>query len=464
MTESTLRTSRLAELKASIKLGSPLILTNLAQVALLTTNLIYIGRLGKAELAAGSLAASLYQALMIFSLGLVSATIPMLATLLGKNRDNFSDVQRIVRHGFLTAFIICIPFLTILWNADKLLLALKQNPDTVELAIDYIHIMMWSLLPYLGYIVLRSLLAALEKPMWTLLVAFGGFFINAFLGWLLIFGNWGMPNLGIAGAGISITLTNLLMFGAMLLLINKHNLFKKYQIFTNFWQWDVSYLGAIWRLGIPIAITFTLETLVFYAAVIMMGIIGDTSLAAHAIAMQISTVSYMIPLGFGQVATIRVGLAMGRAQPHDAVQAGWMAYVLGVSFMAIAAGVMWLKPELLISFFIDANAPENRAVIITATQFLFFAALFQLTDGAQAVAAGMLRGFYDTRTPMLLALIGYWVLGVPIGAFLAFGLDMEGVGIWIGFVTGLSVVAALLTIRWWRHTQRLLNRPEYHYG
>lgn len=189
MTEITLRTSKLAELKASIKLGSPLILTNLAQVALLTTNLIFIGRLGKTELAAGSLAASLYQALMIFSLGLVSATIPMLATTLGENRDNFTDVQRIVRHGFLTAFIICIPFLTILWNADKLLLALKQNPDTVELAIDYIHIMMWSLLPYLGYIVLRSLLAALEKPMWTLIVAFGGFFINAFLGWLLIFGN-----------------------------------------------------------------------------------------------------------------------------------------------------------------------------------------------------------------------------------------------------------------------------------
>lgn len=126
--------------------------------------------------------------------------------------------------------------------------------------------------------------------------------------------------------------------------------------------------------------------------------------------------------------------------------------------MALAAGVMWLAPESLIQFFIDINAPENRAVIITATQFLFFAALFQITDGAQAVAAGMLRGLYDTRTPMLLALLGYWVLGVPIGAFLAFVLDMEGVGIWIGFVTGLSVVAVLLTLRWWRHGQRLLTR------
>lgn len=461
MNKTALQTSLINEVKASVKLGYPLILTNLAQVALLTTNLIFIGRLGKTQLAAGSLSASLYQALMIFSLGLVSAIIPILANTLGKNQDNYAEVQRIIRHGFLTALLICVPFLTLLWHTDKLLLALGQNPDTVKIALDYVHIMMWSLLPYLGYIVLRSFLAALEKPMWTLLIAFGGFFTNAFLGWLFIFGHWGLPALGIAGAGVSLTLTNMLMFGSMVLLVQKHPLFKKYQVFTDFWCWSWAYLVSLWQLGLPIAITFTLETLVFYAAVIMMGLIGDTSLAAHAIAMQISSVSYMIPLGFGQVATIRIGLAMGRARPHDAVQAGWVSYVLGVGFMALAAGVMWLAPESLIGFFIDTLAPENRAVVITASQFLFFAAVFQLTDGAQAVAAGMLRGLYDTRTPMLLALIGYWVLGVPIGAFLAFGVGMEGVGIWIGFVVGLSIVAVLLTLRWWRRTQQLLKRPNY---
>ena len=446
------------ELKASLKLGSPIILTNLAQIAILTTNLILIGSLGKSELAAGSLTASLYQACMIFSLGLVSATIPMLATSLGKDRNDHNSIQQILRHGFLTAFIICLPFWLLMWHAESLWLALGQNPDTALLAKKYIHSIQWSLLPYLGYIVLRSFFAALEKPLWTLIVAIGGIVINALLGWILIFGYLGLPALGLVGAGIATTITNICMFIGMLLLVYKHPLFKQYQIFTQFLHWNWQQLYQMWKLGIPIAITFTLETLVFYAAVIMMGIIGDTSLAAHAIAMQISSVSYMIPLGFGQVATIRVGLAMGKAKPHDAVQAGWVSYGLGVGFMALAAGVMWLAPESLIQFFIDINAPENRAVIITATQFLFFAALFQITDGAQAVAAGMLRGLYDTRTPMLLALLGYWVLGVPIGAFLAFVLDMEGVGIWIGFVTGLSVVAVLLTLRWWRHGQRLLTR------
>lgn len=446
------------ELKASIQLGSPLILTNLAQVALLTTNLIFIGRLGKTELAAGSLSASLYHAFMIFSLGLVSATIPMLATTIGKKRSNVREVQQIIRHGFLTAALICIPFWLALWHADTLWTALGQNPDTIEKAIQYVRMVQWSLFPCLGYIVIRSFFAALEKPIWTLIIAIGGIFANAFFAWLFIFGNWGMPTLGIAGAGLATTLTNILMFVGMLVLVFKHPLFHRYQIFMHFWQWNLTRLLNMWKLGIPIAITFTLETLVFYAAVLMMGRIGDTSLAAHAIAMQISSVTYMIPLGFGQVATIRVGLAMGRAHPKDAVQAGWVAYTLGVGFMAIAAAVMWWQPEWLIHFFIDVSAPENRAVIITAVQFLFFAALFQLADGAQAVAAGMLRGLYDTRTPMLLALIGYWVLGVPIGAFLAFGVGLEGTGIWIGFVTGLSVVAILLTLRWWRHGQRLLER------
>lgn len=464
MSQNLAKTSLLSELKASIQLGSPLILTNLAQVGLLTTNLILIGKLGKTELAAGSLSASLYHAFMIFSLGLVSATIPMLATTLGKKRNNVREVQQILRHGFLTAFIICLPFWFVLWHADTLWLALGQNPDIIEHAIHYVRAVQWSLLPYLGYIVIRSFFAALEKPLWTLIVALGGIFINALFAWLFIFGHWGLPALGVAGAGLATTLTNVLMFIGMIILALKHPTFNRYQIFMNFWQWRLERLISMWRLGIPIAITFTLETLVFYAAVLMMGSIGDTSLAAHAIAMQISSVTYMIPLGFGQVATIRVGLAMGRANPHDAVQAGWVSYVLGVGFMAIAAGIMWWQPEMLIHRFIDASAPENRAVIITAVQFLFFAALFQLTDGAQAVAAGMLRGLYDTRTPMLLALLGYWGLGVPLGAFLAFGLDLEGIGIWIGFVAGLSIVAVLLTLRWWRFSQRLLARQDYAYG
>lgn len=446
------------EARASVRLGYPLILTNLAQIAILTTNTIYFGHLGKAELAAGSLATSLYHVTMIFSLGLVSATVPMLANALGKRRSNIRLVRRILRHGLLTAVLITVPFWILLWHADSILIALGQNPETVARALPYMHTLQWGLLPYLGYIVLRSFLAALERPLWTFAVACLGIVFNALLGWLLIFGAFGFPALGLVGGGISATLTAVLMLLAMLLVIQTQRPFKRYLILGNWWRYDRQMLVELWQLGIPIAITFTLETLIFYAGVLMMGLIGETALAAHAIAMQISSVTYMIPLGFSQVATIRVGLSYGRARLSDTVRAGWTSYALGVGFMAVAATLMWVYPEPLVALFIDPEDPESLAVARLAVQFLLLAAIFQITDGAQAVAAGMLRGLYDTRVPMLLALIGYWLLGVPIGAFLAFGVNLQGVGIWIGFIAGLSVVALLLTIRWHRFCTRLLAR------
>lgn len=448
----------LKETRASIKLGYPLILTNLAQIAILTTNTIYFGQLGKAELAAASLAASLYQVTMIFSLGLVSATVPMLANVLGRRRSNIRQVRRILRHGFLSAVLIALPFWLLLWNADSLLIALGQQPETVQRALPYMHTLQWGLLPYLLYIVLRSFLAALERPLWTFLIACLGILFNAVLGWVLIFGAFGLPSFGLVGGGVSASLTSTFMFLGMALLVHKKRPFSRYHTFGNWWRFEWSMLSELWQLGIPIAITFTLETLIFYAGVIMMGLIGETALAAHAIAMQISSVTYMIPLGFSQVATIRVGLSYGRAQLADAVRAGWVSYALGVGFMGLAALVMWLFPEQLAGLFIRGDSQENLAVLYLAAHFLVLAAIFQIADGAQAVAAGMLRGLYDTRTPMLLALIGYWVLGVPIGAFLAFGAQLGGTGVWLGFITGLSVVAVLLTLRWHRFGVRLQAR------
>lgn len=442
-----------AEARASLTLGWPLILTNLAQIALVTTDIIFMGRLGADALAAGSLTASLYHTVMIFSMGLVSATIPMLATTLGKRRNAVRDIRRTVRQGLWTAVLICIPAWLMLWQTEAILLLMGQDPAMAAKSVEFMHALQWALLPYLGYIVLRSFLAAMERPAWTLLVAGSAIAFNALAGWLLIFGHWGFPALGLKGAGIASTCSSLMMFLGLALVLARHKHFRRYHLLGHLWHPDFSRLAALWRLGLPIAVTFTLETLVFYAAVIMMGIIGTTALAAHAIAMQIASISFMVPLGFGQVATIRVGLAAGRGQTAQMQRAGWTAYALGVGFMGIAAVVMWAAPSTLISFFLDAALPANAEVVALAVQFLALAALFQLADGAQAVSAGMLRGLHDTRVPMALAALGYWVLGVPFGAFLAFVAGWGGVGVWVGLATGLTVVAVLLTRRWVRRTR-----------
>ncbi|SHI23972.1 MATE family efflux transporter [Pollutimonas bauzanensis] len=442
-----------AEAQASLKLGWPLILTNLAQVALLTTDIIFMGRLGADALAAGSLSVSLYHTFMIFSMGLVSATIPMLATTLGKRRNALREIRRTVRQGLWTAALICIPAWAILWHTEAILVFMGQSPPLAAKAAQFMHTLQWALLPYLAYIVLRSFLAAIEKPVWTLVIAAGAIAFNALAGWLLIFGHWGFPALGLEGAGIASTCSSTMMFLGLALVLTRHKQFRRYRLLGRLWDRDWARLAELWRLGIPIAITFTLETLVFYSAVMMMGIIGKDALAAHAIAMQLATITFMVPLGFGQVATIRVGLAAGRADPYAIRRAGWTAFGLGVGFMGLAAMLMWLAPRMLIGFFLDASLPSNQAVAALAVRFLAVAALFQLADGAQAVCAGMLRGLHDTRVPMLFAILGYWILGVPCGAFLAFVAGWEGVGVWLGLATGLTVVAVLMTSRWLKRSR-----------
>jgi MATE family multidrug resistance protein len=206
----------------------------------------------------------------------------------------------------------------------------------------------------------------------------------------------------------------------------------------------------VWRLGLPIAITLTLEVGVFNAAVFLMGLIGTASLAAHQIAIQIASLSFMVPMGLAQAVTVRVGRAFGRGDPAGIARAGWTSFVLGVSFMSLMALLMWAMPLSLVSIFLDPTDPKNAPVIPLAVAFLGLAALFQIADGAQAVGAGMLRGLQDTTVPMIYALFGYWVIGMGTAIGLGFGAGWDGVGIWSGLAAGLASVAVLMLVRWSR--------------
>jgi MATE family multidrug resistance protein len=201
------------------------------------------------------------------------------------------------------------------------------------------------------------------------------------------------------------------------------------------------------RLGWPIGLTMALEMGVFALAAYFMGWIGAPAVAAHAIALQLAALTFMVPLGLGQAATVRVGLALGRADPAGISRAGWTAWVAGVGFMGVMAFIMWSFPRGLVTLFLT-DVPRNALVIALAVSFLKVAAAFQLADGAQVIGAGMLRGLHDTRWPLLFALVGYWVVGLGIGVWLAFGRDWRGVGIWVGLASGLAAVAALMLLRW----------------
>ncbi len=442
------RRAWLQEGRATLALSWPIILTNLAQMALNTTDVVMMGRLGPDALAGGALGFNLYFPFVIFGIGAVSAVAPMVAREIGARASSVRDVRRTVRQGLWAAVTVSVPVWIVLWFAEPILVALGQEPALAAGAASYVRALQWAYLPFLFYLVLRSFVTALERPMWAFLIVAAAVPLNVLADWCLMFGNLGFPRMELAGAGLATTLVSTLMFAGLVVLTMRDRRFRRYRLFGRFWRADWPRFRELWRLGLPIGATLVFEVSIFNAAVFLMGLVGPTALAAHAIAIQIASLTFMVPLGFSQAVTVRVGRAFGAGNSGAVRRAGWTAYAMGVGFMAVCACVMLFAPRLLIAAFLDLSAPESQPVAALAVTFLMFAALFQVVDGAQAVGAGMLRGLHDTRVPMIFAAIGYWGIGLPLGVVLAFPLGLAGSGIWIGLAAGLAIVAVLMTVRW----------------
>ena len=441
------------EMRATVKLAGPLVLTNVSQMALGTTDVILMGWFGPAALAAGALGTNLNFAFLIFGIGLVTATSPMIAIELGRRRHSVRDVRRSVRQGMWAAVAISIPIWAILWHGEPIFLLLGQDPDVAREGARYLRTLQWSVLPFLIYVVLRNFVSALERPMYALWVAAIAIVVNAVLVWALMFGRLGLPALGLPGAGIGTTLTNIFMAVGLGVLLSIDRRFRRYHLFGRIWRPDWQRFRELWRIGLPIAATLLFEVTIFNAAAFLMGIIGPDELAAYAIAIQVASLIFMVPLGFGMAATVRVGLALGRGDPDGMTRAGWSTFVLAMVYACIAAMILLFAGRQIVGVFLDLGEAAHQRVVDLAILYLAFAALFQLVDAGQAVAIGMLRGLNDTRVPMIMAAIGYWGIGIPVGVVLAFWGGWEGAGIWTGLGVGLAAVAVMLTVRWIRRAR-----------
>lgn len=439
-----------SELRATISLALPLILTNLSQIALATTDIIMMGWLGPETLAAGALGANLNFAFLIFGIGVVTAASPIIAIELGRNRHAVREVRRTVRQSWWAAIAFAVPAWLILWHAEWIFLHLGQQPALAANAASYLHTFMWSILPFLAYLGLRNFVSALQRPLSVLWISSAAIAVNAFLVWLLLFGHLGFPRLGLPGAGIATTTTNCLMFLGLAAIVTTDRRFRRYHLFGRFWRADWPRFREIWRIGIPIALTLGFEVTIFNAAVFLMGILGPDSLAAHSIAIQIVSVAFMVPLGLGNAATVRIGRAFGADSRAGIARAGWTAFILAMGYACCTAIVILLFGRHIVGVFLNLADPANQTVIDLAVSFLIVGGIFQIVDSGQATVSGMLRGLGDTRVPMLYAALGYWGVGLPLGILLAFHTPLAGRGIWIGLACGLAVVATLMTTRWSR--------------
>jgi multidrug resistance protein, MATE family len=443
-----------AELRDTLRLAWPMALSQLAQVAMMTTDLMLLGRLGDHVVAATALAHTVLFAAFTIGMGLVSAVAPLASQAYGAREPRM--VRRAVRVGLRAALMAGVPLTALqLWGRDILIL-LGQTPEAATLAGRYLQGLAWSMVPAWAFMVLRNFMSAVNRPepaLWITLVAIPA---NGVLAYALIYGALGLPELDLLGAGLATTLVNLGMCAAAVWVSYARRPFKKYRVLGRFWRPDWALFGKLLAVGAPISGTFLLEFGVFAAAALLMGVIGTTALAAHQIALQTAAIMFMVPFGISMAATIRVGHAAGRRDAAAARRAGFAAIALGTAFMAAMTLLVALTRQVIpFAFLGSATATATETAALAATLLLLGMSFF-IADGVQTVAAGALRGLNDTRVPLLFSALSFWGIAFTSAYWLAFSAGWGAIGVWIGLSLGLAVYAVLLV---WRF--HVLSRDGY---
>lgn len=441
-----------AHARAAIWLGLPLVGSHLAQGMVQLTDTLMLGWYGVEALAAGGLGAGLFSTLFMVGSGIALAVMPMVAA--AESSGNPAQIRRVTRMGLWLSILFGLLIYPFFWFSEPILLALGQKPEIARLASEYMVIAGFGMIPGLLVMVLKSYLAALDRAQVVLWVTVAGAIGNAGLNWLLIFGNWGFPELGVAGAAIASVCLHTAMFVA--LAIYAVRVLPEHELFARFWRPDWEAFGRVFVLGSPIGMQLLAEAGLFSATALMVGWIGTVELAAHGIALQIASLTFNAHIGLSQVATVRAGYALGKRDAGNMVRGGVVATGLSLGVIALTVLVFLGLPEPMIGGFTSPDDPKRAAVIAVGVSLLAMAALFQLADGMQVVALGLLRGVQDTGVPMVMAAFSYWVVGAPASYVFGFVLGWGAVGVWMGLVLGLATAAVLLMYRFWR--QRLWMR------
>lgn len=436
-----------AHVRAIAVLGLPLIGGHLAQMAIGVTDTVMLGWYGVEALAAVTLASTFFFVLFICGSGFASAVMPMVASYHAAQDE--TSIRRATRMGLWLSFGFGLLALPLMLNAAPILRLMGQEEAVVTLGSDYLRVAGWGILPALFVMVLKSYLAALERTQVVLWITVLAAVCNALVNYALIFGNWGAPELGVTGAAIASLSTQVVSLVGVVLYVKI--VLPQHDLFRRIWRADFDMLAQVFRLGWPISITLLSEVGLFAASAVMMGWLGTVPLAAHGVAVQLASITFMVHLGLSNAATVRAGNAYGRLDAPHLARGAWVVTVMSLVFSAVTVACFFLFPDFLIGIFILEDEPAKVQILQIGVGILFMAGLFQLVDGTQVVALGVLRGVQDTRMPMIYAAISYWGIGVPMSYLLGFTFGLEGIGVWGGLGIGLGVAAIFLNLRFWRN-------------
>ncbi|WP_172329226.1 MATE family efflux transporter [Mangrovicoccus sp. HB161399] len=432
--------------RSLLVLGLPLVGGQIAQVSIQIIDTLMLGRYDLEVLAAVVLATSLFFSVFIVGAGFSWAVTPLVAA--AAAGGDLVRVRRVTRMGFWASMGYGALALPVFLKADLVFVWLGQTPEMARIAGEYLDVAGWGVFPALAVMTLRAYLAGQSKTQVVMWVTVAAVFLNAGLNWLLIFGNWGFPELGGRGAAAASVAVN--AASAVALALYAERSFRGQQLFVRIWKPDWAELRQVFHLGWPIGMATLAETALFSAAAIMVGWIGVAELAAHGIALQLATVTFMMHLGISQAATVLMGRAHGQRdmEAKRGVSLASLAVTLGIALVTVA--ILAAIPRPLIRLFVDAADPMRDAILATGVGLVYMAAIFQLADGAQVIAISLLRGVQDTRVPMWMAAFSYWIVGAPLGFLLGIAAGVGAAGVWAGLAGGLSCAAALLWRRLWR--------------
>jgi len=436
------------ELSSLLRIGVPVIITQLLQMSMSFVDTVMAGRLSPEDLAAVAVGSSTLMPFVVLCLGCMMAVTPIVAQNVGGR--NFELIGKNARQVLWLSLILAIPSFFLLRNLDFILVLIGITDEIIPIASGYLKAIAWGIFPAFAFGALRYFSEGLSVTRPAMFIAVIGLLVNIPANYVLMFGKMGFPQLGAVGTGYASAIVFTVMFIAMLWFTMKFDAYKRFDIFGKFRWPEKKYLKELLSIGVPIGISSTMEVTMFAVVSLLVGTISTVAVAGHQVAINFAAMTFMIPFGLSVAISARVGQSIGRNRPDEARFRGFVGVATASFIMTFTATIMFLFPEYISAIYTDDQNVTNMAV-----QLLFMAAIFQISDGLQVSGFGALRGIKDTKVPMYVNLVAYWVIGIPLAYYLGFIAEYGPQGLWGGLIAGLTVAGILHNIRFYRKTKAM---------
>ncbi|MDX1671124.1 MAG: MATE family efflux transporter [Balneolaceae bacterium] len=424
------------EARHTLRIGIPVIIAQLLQMSMNFVDTVMAGNLSAQTLAAVAVGGAMLMPFIMFSSGILSAITPITAQLFGARES--LEIGRNARQCLWLALILSVPTFFILRNLEPLMALMDISPDLIPTAGQYLDAISWGLTPFFLYMALRFFNEGLSVTRPSMVIALAGLLVNIPANYILMYGKLGFPPLGAAGCGYATSIVGLVMVLLMALFTTSYRPFRRFEIFSHIRKPEWNYLKEILRIGVPIGVSTTMEVTMFAVVSLLMASISTLAVAGHQVAINFAAIMFMVPLGLSTAITTRVGNAVGEKSVGAVRIRGFVGVSLCALFMICTATVMFLYPDLIVSIY-----TQDPAVKEVAVSLIYLAAVFQISDGLQVGGFGALRGLKDTKVPMYVNLVAYWIVGLPVGYYLGMIKGWGPEGLWYGLIAGLTITAVL---------------------